>query len=70
RFRGTAREILSEPPDAWSGRAAVEWARQLGRGGRFDPAVEHLIDVAAALDAIYDATAWGATTWGATTWGR
>ncbi|MDB4912255.1 MAG: oxidoreductase, partial [Gemmatimonadetes bacterium] len=42
RFRGTAREILSEPPDAWSGRAAVEWARQLGRGGRFDPAVEHL----------------------------
>jgi predicted dehydrogenase len=53
RFRGTARETLSEPPDAWGGRAAVEWARQLGRGGRFDPAVEHLVDVAAALDAIY-----------------
>jgi predicted dehydrogenase len=53
RFRGTARETLSEPPDAWGGRAAVEWARQLGRGSRFDPAVEHLVDVAAALDAIY-----------------
>jgi predicted dehydrogenase len=53
RFRGTAREALSEAPDTWGGRAAVEWARQLGRGGRFDPAVEHLVDVAAALDAIY-----------------
>ncbi|HSU94889.1 MAG TPA: Gfo/Idh/MocA family oxidoreductase [Gemmatimonadaceae bacterium] len=53
RFRGTARETLSEPPDAWGGRAAVEWARQLERDNRFDPAVEHLVNVAAALDAIY-----------------
>jgi predicted dehydrogenase len=53
RFRGTARESVSEPPDAWGGRAAVEWARQLERGNRFDPEVEHLVDVAAALDAIY-----------------
>jgi len=53
RFRGTAREALSEPPDAWGGRAAVEWTRQLARGGRFDPDVAHLVDVAAALDAIY-----------------
>jgi predicted dehydrogenase len=53
RFRGTARETLSEPPDAWGGRAAVEWARQLERDNRFDPAIEHSVDVAAALDAIY-----------------
>ena len=53
RFRGTARETLSEPPDAWGGRAAVEWARELERDNRFDPEVEHLVDVAAALDAIY-----------------
>jgi predicted dehydrogenase len=53
RFRGTARELLSEPPDAWGGRAAIEWARQLERDKRFDPEVEHLVDVAAALDAIY-----------------
>jgi len=53
RFRGTARETLSEPPDAWGGRAAVEWASQLERDNRFDPAVEHLVNVAAALDAIY-----------------
>jgi predicted dehydrogenase len=53
RFRGTARETLSEPPDAWGGRAAVEWARRLERDNRFEPEVEHLVDVAAALDAIY-----------------
>jgi predicted dehydrogenase len=53
RFRGTARETLSEPPDAWGGRAAVEWARELECGNRFDPGIEHLVDVAAALDAIY-----------------
>ena len=53
RFRGTAHETLSEPPDAWGGRAAVEWTRQLERDNRFDPAVEHLVNVAAALDAIY-----------------
>jgi predicted dehydrogenase len=54
RFRGTARETLSEPPDAWGGRAAVEWARQLGRDNRYDPEIEHLIEVAAALDVIYE----------------
>jgi hypothetical protein len=31
----------------------VEWARQLERSRHFDPAVEHVVDVAAALDAIY-----------------
>jgi len=53
RFRGTARETLSEPPDAWGGRAVVEWARQLGRGSGFDPEVAHLVEVAGALDGIY-----------------
>ena len=53
RFRGTARESLAVPPDAWGGRAAVAWARALADGARFDPEVEHLIDVAAALDGVY-----------------
>ncbi len=53
RFRGTVRETLCEPPDEWGGRAAIEWARQLERDGRFDPAAEHLVDVARALDAVY-----------------
>ena len=52
RFRGTARETLSAPPDEWGGRAAVDWARRLASGENFDPAVERLIDVAATLDRI------------------
>jgi predicted dehydrogenase len=54
-LRGTAREVLAEPPDAWGGRAAVCWARRLAAGQRFDPEAEHLVKVAAALDRIYAA---------------
>jgi predicted dehydrogenase len=56
-FRGTSRETLAVPPDAWGGRAAVAWARALAEGRRFDPEVERLIDVAAALDAVYGRSA-------------
>lgn len=52
-FRGTAREVLSVPPDAWGGRAAVDWAQRLARGAGFDPEAERLVDVSAALDAAY-----------------
>lgn len=53
RFRGTARETLAEPPDAWGGRAAAEWALRLAAGERFDPEAGHLVEVAAVLDRIY-----------------
>jgi predicted dehydrogenase len=53
RYRGTARESLTLPPDEWGGRAAISWARELALGGRFDPAAERLIDVAQALEAAY-----------------
>jgi predicted dehydrogenase len=53
RYRGTACEILSGPPDAWGGRAATEWAARLVAGQRFDPAAERLTEVAALLDRIY-----------------
>lgn len=52
-FRGTAREVLASPPDEWGGRAAVDWATRLAAGERFDPQAERLVDVAAALDRIY-----------------
>lgn len=54
RRTGTARETLAAPPDDWGGRAAVDWARQLAAGRRYDPAVERLIGVAETLDAIYE----------------
>ena len=53
RYRGTKRETLSLPPDAWGGRAAADWAKRLARGERFDPATERLVDVARVLDRIY-----------------
>jgi predicted dehydrogenase len=55
RFRGRESEVLAEPPDAWFGRGAVEWARRLAAGERFDPEAERLVQVAEVLDAIYEA---------------
>jgi predicted dehydrogenase len=52
-FRGTTREVLVEPPDAWGGRAGVDWAARLAAGERFDPHAEELVAVAATLDRIY-----------------
>ncbi|MEW6158153.1 MAG: Gfo/Idh/MocA family oxidoreductase [Verrucomicrobiota bacterium] len=53
RFCGTHSQILSEPPDAWGGRAAVAWARRLAEDRGFDPEIEALIPVAETLDRIY-----------------
>jgi predicted dehydrogenase len=50
---GTSRECLAAPPDAWGGRAAVEWATRLGQGHRFASDAGQLIQVAEALDRIY-----------------
>jgi predicted dehydrogenase len=53
RFHGTPRETLAAPPENWGGRAAVDWARRLAAGERYDASVEKLVTVAATLDAIY-----------------
>ena len=53
RYRGTARETLAGPPDAWGGRAAADWAMRLASGAKFDAEVEQLVEVAAVLDRIY-----------------
>ena len=53
RFDGTARRTLAEPPDAWGGRAAADWARRLAAGMRYDPEVESALAVAGVLDRIY-----------------
>ena len=52
-FRGTTREVLAVPPDAWGGRAAVAWARRLAADPSYDPAIESVVAVAEALDRIY-----------------
>jgi predicted dehydrogenase len=53
-YEKTRTTRLTEPGDGWGGRAAVAFAQQLARSNRFDPAIEHVVDVAAALDAIYE----------------
>jgi predicted dehydrogenase len=50
---GTRSRELCRPPDAWGGRAAVDWARRLASGERFDSSAERLVDVAHTLDSIY-----------------
>jgi predicted dehydrogenase len=53
RYRGTAPETLATPPDAWGGRAAVDWTTRLAAEEGYDPAVEQLIDVHRIVDQIY-----------------
>jgi predicted dehydrogenase len=48
--RGTSANAIVSPPDDWSGRAAVDWARRLRAGAGFDPRVRRLVDVATAID--------------------
>jgi predicted dehydrogenase len=53
RFQGNQRIPLADPPDAWGGRALVDWARRLGAGARYSSAIETLLPVASVLDRIY-----------------
>ena len=55
RYEKTTTTRLVEPPDAWSGRAIVDWADRLSVSRSFDPDVEQIVRVAEALDRIYDA---------------
>jgi predicted dehydrogenase len=53
RFQGTRKEILSFPPDAWGGRAAVDWLDRLTVSNRFDTTADQFVAVSATLDRIY-----------------
>jgi predicted dehydrogenase len=52
-LRGRERQRLASPPDAWGGRAAVNWLRCLGGGGRFGASTKGLLHTAGAIDALY-----------------
>ena len=54
RFDGTSRRMLATPPDKWFGRAALEWVQRLARDPTYDPDIERMIEVASAIDAIYE----------------
>ncbi len=48
-----SRELLSEAPDDWGGRAVLEWVHRLSTSCRFDPGISHLSQVANAIDSLY-----------------
>ena len=53
RYEGTRTTVLAEPPDAWGGRAVVDWAHRLKAGARYEPGIESLLQVATVMDGIY-----------------
>lgn len=53
--RGTSAQTLVRPPDEWGGRVINLWARRLAADRSYDRGAERLVDLAAALDAIYAA---------------
>lgn len=53
-YEKTKATTLALPPDDWGGRAIVAWSEQLAASPRFDPAIASIVDVAAALDRIYE----------------
>lgn len=53
RREGRNVVTLASPPDAWGGRAIVEWATRLTADRSFDPTVERVAAVAEVLDRIY-----------------
>jgi predicted dehydrogenase len=53
RYRGIARERIASPPDAWGGRAAIDFAERLAHSPSFDPSVESIVAVAETLDRVY-----------------
>jgi predicted dehydrogenase len=50
---GTRTRALSVPSRAWGSATICDWTRQLGTTRRFDPQIEHLLEVHRILDAIY-----------------
>jgi predicted dehydrogenase len=50
---GTRTRALSVPARSWGSVTICEWARQLASAPRFDPDVEHLLEVHRILDTIY-----------------
>ncbi|SDB18299.1 Predicted dehydrogenase [Desulfonatronum thiosulfatophilum] len=53
RFHGTSTQMISNGPDDWGGRTAVDWVEKLSLNSDFDDESFHYVEVARVLDAIY-----------------
>lgn len=52
-FTGTSSQQIAGYPDAWGGRALIDWVTRLSRSGAYDPQVEQALKVAQVIDRIY-----------------
>lgn len=50
---GTSREVFSKPPDAWGGRALVNWVHDLREGRHFRNSAFRFYNTAEVMDRIY-----------------
>jgi len=53
RFTGTSRTQLAGYPDAWGGRALIDWVTRLAADNTFDPEVAQAVQVAEVIDRMY-----------------
>jgi Predicted dehydrogenases and related proteins len=51
--RGTSRKRIAGYPDAWGGRALLDWVMRLRENNQYDPTVEQALKVAHVIDRIY-----------------
>ena len=52
-WHGTNTTVLARPPDAWGGRAILEWAKAISESPRYDAGIERQLEVSRVLDQIY-----------------
>jgi hypothetical protein len=50
---GATSRLLASPPDAWPGRALLDWTRRLQQCAGCDAAVEQLATTAEIIDLVY-----------------
>lgn len=50
---GAQSTLLGAPPDAWPGRALIDWTKRLQGNGGFDPEPGHVAATAEVIDRIY-----------------
>lgn len=53
QYTGTKQKKIAGYPDAWEGRALIDWVKTLSRNSAFDPDVDQVIQVADVIDRIY-----------------
>ncbi|MCU7492083.1 MAG: Gfo/Idh/MocA family protein [Bacteroidota bacterium] len=53
RYRWTAHETLSEPPEDWGPKAALNWIEKMSQSTKYDSEIEQIIKVSEVIDRIY-----------------